>query len=325
MPLTVIGLRGAGEWFDVLLPVLQGDDAYSRLYAAVELGRLKEGRAVGPLLRALDDPDAFVRLFAAWALGVLRAKRAVERITALLEEPEFSTDPDYQEIIATAIAKIKNRATLSSQHTDAHIRTTKSAISPSLLVHPDRDNRDTLLQPIFQAIDVDRDEDSKHALRDEFGMNEEINTLIEITARALRHDESKIKVAAIKVLERIADDQASALLQEALQSADAYIRCCAARALARRGESYPIAPFEEWDHIKEYWEMKDAINSLIVLQDSRGIPALIHALHFQDYDCLSSNQKPSMRERVVAALIALTGEDFGYDVAMWQQWAAQRA
>ena len=116
------------------------------------------------------------------------------------------------------------------------------------------------------------------------------------------------------------------VLLPVLQSGDAFIRCCAARALARRGEPFPIAPFDEWEQMDDNGQIEAAIAALLELADARSMPALIHALHYQNFHpSYAGDNTPSMRERVVTTLLTLTGEDFGYDVAMWEQWAAQRA
>lgn len=102
LSVTTVDKGDARIWYDILLPVLQGEDAYSRAMAARELGRLKEGRAVRPLVTALIDPEPAVRAAAATALGELRIERARERLITLTDDP----DPQVQESANNAIEEL---------------------------------------------------------------------------------------------------------------------------------------------------------------------------------------------------------------------------
>src|SRR3990167_4815673 len=74
---------------------------------ALELGNLKEYKAVEPLITALKDSDVGVRRTAAWSLGEIGDARAVEPLIAALKD----NDSNIRWVAADALGKIKdNRA-----------------------------------------------------------------------------------------------------------------------------------------------------------------------------------------------------------------------
>jgi hypothetical protein len=63
---------------DLVQKLSGGGDFRVRVQAALQLGKLKESKALEPLIKALDDKEASVRAAAAAALKTLGDKRAVE-------------------------------------------------------------------------------------------------------------------------------------------------------------------------------------------------------------------------------------------------------
>ena len=57
-----------------------------RAAAAEGLGKLRDSRAIGPLIAALKDKDYFVRTAAVAALGELKDAQAQEPLIAALED-----------------------------------------------------------------------------------------------------------------------------------------------------------------------------------------------------------------------------------------------
>jgi VWFA-related protein len=80
----IIGRRPVG---DFLLADLRSGDAAARVKAAEWLGGLPVEGAPAGLLAALDDRSAPVRAAAAMALGRIREPRAIEPLVAMLREP----------------------------------------------------------------------------------------------------------------------------------------------------------------------------------------------------------------------------------------------
>jgi HEAT repeat protein len=72
--------------------------------AAISLGRLKDRRAVQPLITALRDADSDVRFSAAMALGQLEDARAVEPLIAALQDPERPV----REMAASSLSSLRD-------------------------------------------------------------------------------------------------------------------------------------------------------------------------------------------------------------------------
>lgn len=83
---------------DERLRDLKSESENVRRSACVALGRVRDARAVEPLIAALEDPNAGVQLFAAQALGVQQDRRATRPLVALLEG-------DRQEGVQVAAAR----------------------------------------------------------------------------------------------------------------------------------------------------------------------------------------------------------------------------
>jgi HEAT repeat protein len=67
---------------------LKDKDEYIRQAAARALGKLKDKRAVEPLIGTLKDPEVNVRTFSAWALGEIQDSRAIEPLCSSLFDKE---------------------------------------------------------------------------------------------------------------------------------------------------------------------------------------------------------------------------------------------
>jgi HEAT repeat protein len=86
------------------LAMLEEEDPSQRWKAAESLGRIRDNRAVEPLLLALRDDDWRVRQKAAWALGKIGDPRALVPLRrALVHETE-----GVKEIIMESLDEIKS-------------------------------------------------------------------------------------------------------------------------------------------------------------------------------------------------------------------------
>ncbi|TAJ44300.1 HEAT repeat domain-containing protein [Methanofollis fontis] len=73
--------------------------------AADALGRLRDARAVDPLIAAMDDPDPRVRKKAAWALGQIGDARGQRALLAAFRDP----DENVREIAGEAYEILKEK------------------------------------------------------------------------------------------------------------------------------------------------------------------------------------------------------------------------
>ena len=71
------------------------------------MGKLRDPRAVDPLIPLLKDPKKQVRKNAAWALGIIGDDRAVATLTASLDDP----DGDVRTATREALDAIKKKRT----------------------------------------------------------------------------------------------------------------------------------------------------------------------------------------------------------------------
>jgi HEAT repeat protein len=81
-----LGMVGGDEAIRALIMTVKNDheDLIARGRAALMLGKLRDLRAVEPLIQALDAPGFQTPLFAAQALGKLGDARAIEPLLAML-------------------------------------------------------------------------------------------------------------------------------------------------------------------------------------------------------------------------------------------------
>lgn len=85
------------------LAMLNEEDPSQRWKAAESLGRIRDERAIEPLILALTDEDWRVRQKAAWALGKIGDQRAIIPLRrALMHETE-----GVKEIINESLDEIK--------------------------------------------------------------------------------------------------------------------------------------------------------------------------------------------------------------------------
>jgi hypothetical protein len=71
---------------EILIQVLEGEDAAVRAEAAMALGEIRAEKAVRPLIRVLKDEDEDLREKAAMALGAIGDERAIEPLIYALGE-----------------------------------------------------------------------------------------------------------------------------------------------------------------------------------------------------------------------------------------------
>jgi len=82
-----LGMVGGDEAVRALILTVKNDheDLIARGRAALMLGKLRDHRAVDPLIHALDAPGFQTPLFAAQALGKIGDRRAIEPLLAMLD------------------------------------------------------------------------------------------------------------------------------------------------------------------------------------------------------------------------------------------------
>jgi hypothetical protein len=97
-------LAGCGPDTSQLITRLKDPQGFVRSEAALELGNIKDPRAVDSLIATLEDPEFFVRTAAVEALGKIKDPRAVDPLIASLKDP----DANVQGGAAEALGNIKD-------------------------------------------------------------------------------------------------------------------------------------------------------------------------------------------------------------------------
>jgi len=328
MPVTDTGKYNTREWFDILLPIFQGNDQYSRVQAAKQFGELLEGRAVTPLIEALEDINPEVRAAAAESLGILRVHRASVRLNELRNDVDLNVRKNARSALGCIVSKPEYTMRFAN-------------LQCSQTYHPSQDNQSTIIRhqiwtrkqvysQLKKAVNFIVKRDAKTEgletsgipimkrcaeLMRELGWEGEGSDVIEIAVCTLKHRERTIRSVGLEILEHSDDQRTNELLRSNLINEDFLSRMYTARALARKGEPYPLEPFIACIDEIQMWLPDEAIESLVELGDIRGAGLLIHALQHQRVD---------IRKQAGEALIELTGEDFGWDLEMWERWWSEQ-
>jgi hypothetical protein len=115
----------------------------ARIAAAINLGKLDDPRAVGPLITALSDRNRVVRAVAAVALGHLGYTGALPALRHTLRDPDRAVRRRAREAIARIetkvgaqkrVARLMRRANLASYRVSAHERPRVPPADPTLFV-----------------------------------------------------------------------------------------------------------------------------------------------------------------------------------------------
>lgn len=182
---------------DLLIEMLDADEAETRKIAARTLGELKTGRAFEPLVELLKTGDAASRQSAAIALKSLAHPETVSRLCDLLAD----TDSNVREAAIRVVGHFGAKG---------------------------------CEQAIFECC-KDADERIRRAAIEQLANIEDeraVSTLI----RVLKEGSPREREAAAKALAQVKSDESVAALREALSDADAWTRYFAVRALGSLGD-----------------------------------------------------------------------------------------
>jgi len=301
--------RGAisslGQIWDLPQLVRLGDDEADIWQdAAADLGQLRDGRAVEPLIAALQDSNAAVRWAAAKALGYLSDERAVQPLIEAL-------DDENKYVRQGAGEALQRLAPLAMRHLIAALRDSnywfrrrKAAETlarigePRSLIgalrHGDRHVRRSAAEALVQRGDSQAVEPLIGALQDEdhyvrrkaaealgrIGDDRAVKPLIQV----LRDDEDwYVRRAAVEAIGDIGDPSAVEALITALEDDEWPVRETAAKALGKIGDDRAVMPLIEalegdWPAL---WTVAEALGQL---EDPRSVGSLVAALQDSEGD-----------------------------------------
>jgi HEAT repeat protein len=249
---------------------LQSDNAKKRWRAAHALGRIKDGRAVEPLIAALQDQNILLHRAAVQALGEIKDGRAVE---PLLRTLESEGQIDFLEIgivsyslieIGTAaveplIAALQDHNLLEGQRGVAakalgHIRDTRATF-PLIAALRDQSGNVrkeaawSLGHPVYhQAVDplitvllTDQDRDVRAAAAQALGEMKD-GRAVEPLVKSLQDQDRDVRVATVQALGEMKDGRAVEPLTAALQDQDRDVRVAAVQALREIKDGRAVEP-----------------------------------------------------------------------------------
>jgi hypothetical protein len=207
-----------------LVAVLKDVDYGVRENAAKALGK----DAVEPLIATLKDPDPNARISAAKALAEI-GPEAVEPLIAALEDP----NPDARFLAADALGKIKDPRAVEPlvavlKDADYGVRENaakalgKDAVEPLIATLKDPDS--SVRQNAAEALGNIKDPGFPA-----FGFTAAVKPL----AAALKDSDSNVRKSAAKALGEIKDPDAVEPLIAALKDPDSYVQKSAANALVK--------------------------------------------------------------------------------------------
>lgn len=245
------------RWFAIgpLVDALrQADSAEMRREAEAALTRIKNARAVEPLVAALQDRDSAVRSSAARILGEIGSRQAIEPLAAALQD----LDREVRLSAAWALALISDK--------EAEVLTIPLAI-----------------ETLVQALSDERPAARKTAAR-ALGLAENPQP-VEALIKAMSDEDRDVRVEVIQALGEIGDKRAVESLLAVLGDKDSDMQGAAAYALGRAGDARAIehlaAALEE-PHREERVRIA-IITALSQIQDERVIQPLTMALEVGDW------------------------------------------
>lgn len=99
-----LGMVGGDEAVRALINTLRNDheDLITRGRAAMMLGKLRDTRAVSPLIQALDAPGFKTPIYAAEALGKIGDPRAIEPLLTALD----SNNATLRQVVQEALQRL---------------------------------------------------------------------------------------------------------------------------------------------------------------------------------------------------------------------------
>jgi HEAT repeat protein len=227
---------------------LKDRNPVTRSGSAINLGDLKDPRAVEPLIAALQDRESSVQGDAAQALGRLQDPRAVEPLIALLQDPKESVRENAVKALGSLEDPRAMRPLISLL--------SRYILSPSM---------EEAVRAALMRIDPRR--------------------FLENIISALGDSDPKVRAAAASLLGQFRDPRALEPLVAALGDRDEQVRCAAARALGKMQDSRALEPLLKALRDNNCRLRECAVDSLENLKDPRAVGPLLEALLEKDRNC----------------------------------------
>lgn len=259
------------EAYDSFILALKDDEHNIRRMAATGLGKIRDRRAVEPLLEAFRESDFIDNHEISTALFVLAGDEFVKK--AIQENLIYQIPPDI-------LLKSKN-----------------PAIIPSLIKGLYNDCPQIIVSNV-EALGIIGDARAVEPLiallneKDEIVRNSAIEALGRISdKRASRHilkflgdRDEDTRVVTAEALAKIGDKSINKYLIAMLKSGDKNARAGASKALGKMGVTEAVIPLTKLLEDSSSMVREEAVLALGALKDPRSIDALVKALEQKDID-----------------------------------------
>jgi HEAT repeat protein len=242
---------------------LRRGTAAQRRFAAEELGKMKDVRAVEALILALQDPDDSVADAAAAALGRIADPRAIRPLAAALKKPATRWSAAGALVGLGAPALDTVIAALSNPDVEV-----SKALLPHLKQHNVKDPR--LVEPLVRQL-RSNDWFVRHSAAESLGRIGDLRA-VEPLAHALRDDNRIVREEVARVLGEMSDRRAVDALLVALRELDT---AEAARALGKLGDPRALEPLTATFHGDDIGMRSPAAEGLGLMRDRRALDVLL--------------------------------------------------
>ncbi len=242
---------------------LRRGNAAARRAAAEELGKMRDPRAVEPLITTLNDPDESVGNAAAVALGQSRDRRAIRPLAAALKQASLRWSA------ARALVELGDPAldTVAAALSEADVEISKALLA-HLKQYGVKDPR--LVQPLLSRL---RSGDwSVRRSAAELLEGARDPRVVQVLTEALRDENRMVREEVARVLGESGDARIVEALLQALQSRDT---AQVARALGKIGDPRALEPLAAVFHGEDVVLRAAAAEGLGLMKDARALEVLL--------------------------------------------------
>jgi len=294
-------LNACSQDVNSLIKKLNDEKPELRLETVSALGKLRDSRAVEPLIAVLKkEKDETVRARAAWALGWIEDSRAVEPLIATLKDE----NPHVRRATVKALGRIGKPAveplTVALKDENPDIR---KGVAGALGETEDPG----VVEPLVAALKDRTPKVRREAVR---ALGRVGKPAVEPLIVALKDEDLHFRLHAVWALGEIKDPRAIGALITALNDKDPNVIGGAGVSLGGIGKPAvePLIAALKDEKPRIRW---GAAWALQWIKDPRAVEPLIGALE---------DENSHVRTHAEMALMEITGTDFGDNPEEWRKW-----
>jgi HEAT repeat protein len=259
----------------------------------------------GDLKKQVKDPDSFKRSDAARALAKDGSPAAAKLLVELLSDK----NPYVRDHTVGACAKLRDADSIAVIAKAA--RTKDVRLRADIAEALGGTNDDAALDALEKLVTGDREPGVRAAALDALWGYRESERVNEIATRAAQDDDASVRASAVEAVGRMRGASAADVAIAALDDADEGVRCVARMELrfvakGRAVEDLAVAAADPG------WRTRaQAVENAWALRDATSMDTLC---------TLVGDERLRVAASAQAALIGLTGKEFGRDADVWRSW-----